>query len=109
MIQVYIYRAKKNVSLQKKGTFLEGALYFGRMSRNGNCFVVRSEEGNWIPVERYDWAKRGNRYNYFETQTWFLTNNRKNLNEIDNPNEFLKEMYKCQQCGVFRQHCIECL
>ena len=42
MIEVTVWLARGNAILQKNGTFLEGEMYFGRYSKDGNCYAVRS-------------------------------------------------------------------
>ena len=59
MIRVEIIKAEVNTSYGKNATFLEGELYLGRNSKDGNYFVMRSEEGYWIPVIHFDRAKTG--------------------------------------------------
>lgn len=59
MIRVEIIKAEANTSYGKNATFLEGELYLGRKSKDGKRFVMRSEEGYWIPVIHFDWAKSG--------------------------------------------------
>lgn len=82
MIEVAVWKAKNNVTLQKNGTFIEGESYFGRLSKDGSCYVVRSEEGYWIPVVRYTWARRRNVGDYFNRSATIFMKNRKRLNEF---------------------------
>ena len=82
MIEVAVYKAKNNIVFNRNATFLEGELYFGRLSKDGNCYVIRSEEGYWIPIERYNWAKRGDRNIFFERKATIFMKNRKRLNEF---------------------------
>ena len=90
MIEVAVLLARGNEVLQKNGTFLEGELYFGRVSKDGNCYVVRSEEGYWIPVERYDWAyNRSKIRNIFDRRATIYMLNRKRLNDFTSVEEYL--------------------
>lgn len=82
MIEVVVWKAKDNAIFQNNGTFVEGELYFGRLSKDGNAYVIRSEEGYWIPIERYTWAKRTKKTEYFERQCTIYMRNRKRLNEF---------------------------
>ena len=59
MIKVDVFEAKSNISMGKNATFLEGELYNGRMSKDGNRYVLLSEEGYWIPIVDYTWARSG--------------------------------------------------
>lgn len=49
MIEVRILKAKEDLYIRKNGSFTEGELYFGRPSKDGMGYVVRSDEGYWIP------------------------------------------------------------
>lgn len=89
MIEVTVWLARGNAVLQKNGAFLEGEMYFGRLSKDGNCYVMRSEEGYWIPVERYRWVKRGNVEDNFERKATIYMLNRKRLNRITNVEDYL--------------------
>lgn len=59
MIKVEVVKANANIYFGKNATFLEGEYYLCRKSKKGNSLVMKSEEGYWIPVIRYDWAKSG--------------------------------------------------
>lgn len=89
MIEVAVYKAKNNIVFNRNATFLEGELYFGRLSKDGQCYVIRSEEGYWIPVERYTWARRGNVRDNFERRATIYMYNRKRLNEFTSVEEYL--------------------
>lgn len=83
MIRVNIHRAINNLKPSKNATFLEGELYFGRMSKDGNSYVVMSEEGYWIPLEHYTWAKKGNLMKSFKSNSLFYCDNYDSVNYID--------------------------
>lgn len=89
MIEVVVWKAKNNVTLQKNGTFIEGESYFGRLSKDGDCYVIRSEEGYWIPVVRYTWARRYDMSVAFERRSTIFMRNRKRLNEFISVEHYL--------------------
>jgi hypothetical protein len=90
MIEVAILVARETTILQKKGTFLEGESYFGRYSKTGNCYVIRSEEGYWIPIERYDWAYNRSKVRVlFDRKATIYMYNRKRLNELPSAEEYM--------------------
>ena len=59
MIKVDIFEAREDFTYQKNGTFTKGNLYYGRMSKDGNSYVAKSNEGYWVPVIMFTWAKSG--------------------------------------------------
>jgi hypothetical protein len=109
MIRVDILKSKGNIVWRKNGTFLEGGLYFGRMSKDGNSYVIKGEEDYWIPVEHRTWAKRTDVQKYFTTHSWFLVDNYKDLNNIASPELLLSDFYKCEQCGYNVPYCNDCV
>ncbi len=83
MIKVELYKAKRNLKYNRNGTFLEDEIYLGRDSKNGDCFVLKSEEGYWNPLIRYGWAKNGSiefHNNFIKVGAVFFKN-RKELNK----------------------------
>lgn len=84
MIAVEVLKAKKNI-IMENNTFLEGERYFGRMSKNGDMFVVKSEEGNWVVIEQYQHtlvAKHHLRLNeIFSYDSTIYMKSRKSLNK----------------------------
>lgn len=89
MIEAVVYKAKRSI-FRDKNTFIEGNLYFGRWSKTGECYVIRSEEGNWIP---FWWIKYTYKIKYtynrwtvsdsFERKFTIYMKNRKRLNKFD--------------------------
>ena len=101
MIEVAVFKAKHNLSYQNNGTFIEGELYFGRLSKDGNCYVVRSEEGYWIPVERYTWAKRMNMKDNFQRMSTIYMRNRKRLNEFVSVEQYISNPDNYRQWSIY--------
>lgn len=83
MIKIVIHKAIHNDISFKNSTFLEGELYFGRMSKDGNSYVLMSEEGYWIPLIQYHWAKNERIEDSFEYYGKFYCDNYKSVNYID--------------------------
>lgn len=87
MIEVFVYKAFETM-VKNNNTFLEDELYFGRLSRNENSIVVRSEEGHWIPFVEFNF------YNYqklseFSKEKTIYMRNRKRINEFESVEEYL--------------------
>lgn len=82
MIQVHILQAKEDFRFRKNGTFKQGEMYFGRMSKNGDCYVARSEEGYWIPVQQWKMTVMRPKEHFFRTLSWVIMPNRSELNSI---------------------------
>ncbi|AYP68338.1 hypothetical protein PQE75_gp141 [Bacillus phage vB_BcoS-136] len=83
MIEVVVLQAKGNIHLGKNATFLDGELYFGRESKDGSSFVIRSEQGYWIPV--FSYRLTVNRLKYkeiFNRRATIYMKNRKRLNNF---------------------------
>lgn len=85
MLEVRVLKAKETIHMRKNATFLAGELYFGRPSKDGMGYVVRSEEGYWIPF--FESRLTINRYWYsfptqFESKALIYMKNRKRLNEF---------------------------
>jgi hypothetical protein len=92
MIDVRILKAKETMIIRKNGTFLEGELYFGRPSKDGMGYVVRSEEGYWIPF--FESRLTINRYwhsfpQQFESRALVYMRSRKRLNEFLNAQDYV--------------------
>lgn len=101
MIEVALHKAKHNLTYCNNGTFIEGELYFGRESKDGSCYVMRSEEGYWIPVERFTWARRLNMKDNFERKATIYMRNRKRLNEINSVEEYVNNKDNYRQWSMY--------
>jgi hypothetical protein len=59
MIRVDILVANENKKIHRNASFTGGYVYYGRMSKDGKSYVVQSDEGYWIPLIHYTWARSG--------------------------------------------------
>lgn len=91
MIDVHIYEAKRNLSLGKNATFLEGELYLGRYSKDCRKYVIRSEEGYWIVLHDLGFTYNRTKVDdYFTRKGTVYMKNRKRLNEILDVKKYLE-------------------
>lgn len=94
MIEVSIMRANKFIATTygKNATFLEGELYFARLSKNEDYYLMRSEEGYWVKVMSF---KEGGyciwtfKPEGFERKAIIYMRNRKRLNQFASAREYL--------------------
>lgn len=85
MIEVSVLEALENISFGRNATFKKGERYFARLSRNEDFYVMRSEEGYWIPISSFkengyciwNFIPKG-----FERKSIIYMRNRKRLNEF---------------------------
>lgn len=99
MIEVSIMKATRNVSFGKNATFLEGELYFARLSKHEDYFVMRSEEGYWIKIhtfEGYGYCIWNFKPENFERKALIYMRNRKRLNEFISVQDYLCG-YNCKK------------
>src|SRR5690606_24931092 len=90
MIDVALLRAKEDFSLGRNATFLQGKQYFGREDKDGDSYVVRSEEGYWIPFLHYKIGYRNyTKLSQFKYERTLYMRNRKKLNEFSDVEEYL--------------------
>lgn len=84
MIEVTVLRALEDKSFGKKANFKQGEKYFARLSKNEDFYVLRSEEGYWIPVHSFKigyslWTFKPEG---FVRESIIYMRNRKRLNEF---------------------------
>lgn len=102
MIEVIVFRAKENI-IKNKNTFIEGELYFGRISKTAGYFVIRSEEGHWIPFLQYSWVFNPNKLSHiFERKATIYMRNRKRLNGISSVEDYLGSDECVKWCYSYR-------
>jgi len=93
MIEAYVFTANEDM-FRRKATFYEGRAYFGRLSKNGTSLVIKSEEGYWIPIVRFE---LGRGWNYMLKSKLFTRNatiymrSRKRIEEFENPKEYFED------------------
>lgn len=83
MIKVDILVAKEHLYFRKKGSFTRGRIYLARRSKQGDKIVVRSNEGYWVPIVQFHWARSNyDRYaKNFEIKNTIYLYNRRHIND----------------------------
>lgn len=98
MIRVDILKAKHTFMINGI-LFWEDAEYFGRLSKTGECYVIKGEDGHWAVMEDYRWAFNRMKVNaFFERKSIVYMNNRKRLNHFNSVYDYFKGNNAKREC-----------
>jgi hypothetical protein len=85
MIKITVHESLNDISLCcGKRTFTKGVNYYGRRSLSGDQYLVRCNEGYWIPFIWWNWTRTNKEYfsKYFDYVDHFYLNNKKEINNL---------------------------